>query len=114
MSKEVYENKYNAYFGFAKKKRSIYVGMKLEEMIKEHKIALVIFLSECSEKSEAHLCSLIKDDSVIKTIRYEGFYDIKNALGFDLLKAIGIKDVSLANAIYNTMREEQKEKEDNK
>ena len=44
MSNEEIENKLSAYLGFAQKKRSIYVGMKLEEKLSLSKIALLVIL----------------------------------------------------------------------
>ena len=90
MSNEEIENKLSAYLGFAQKKRSIYVGMKLEEKLSLSKIALLVILPECSEKNEEKLLHIAPQDKVFHSIRY----------------TFGVKDVSLAKAIYETMKKE--------
>lgn len=109
MSKEEIEKKLSAYLGFAEKKRSVYVGMKLEEMLSLNKIALLVILKECSDKNEEKLLAIAPKDKVFHHIRYEGSFDCKSCLGFEKLKAFGVKDVSLAKAIYETMQKEYEE-----
>ncbi len=109
MSKEETEKKLSAYLGFAEKKRSVFVGMKLEEMLSQNKIALLVVLKECSPKNEEKLLSVAPQDKVFRHIRYEGSFDCKTCLGFDKLKAFGVKDVSLSKAIYETMQKELEE-----
>ncbi len=111
LNKEEVAKKLSAYFGFAQNKRSIYVGMKLDEMLSLHKISLLVILPECSSKNEEKLLRL-NDDKDFHHIRYEGSFDVKLCLGYEKLKAVGIKDASLAKAIYETMCDEIKEKED--
>ena len=106
MSNEEIENKLSAYLGFAQKKRSIYVGMKLEEKLSLSKIALLVILPECSEKIEEKLLHIAPQDKVFHSIRYTGSFNLKTCLGYDKLKAFGVKDVSLAKAIYETMKKE--------
>ncbi len=106
MSEEEISNKLSAYLGFAKKKKSIYVGMKLEEMLSLSKIALLVILPECSTKNEEKLLRIAPTDKLFQSIRYQGSFDVKACLGFDKLKAFGVKDVSLAKAIYETMKRE--------
>ncbi len=106
MSNEEISNKLSAYLGFAKKKKSIYVGMKLEEMLSLSKIALLVILPECSQKNEEKLLRIASQDKIFHSIRYQGSFDVKTCLGFEKLKAFGIKDVSLAKAVYETMKDE--------
>lgn len=100
---ETMEKKLTAYFGFAMRKRATVVGLKLEEMLMKNKVSLLIILDSCSTKNEEKLLRLISDKSSCKHIRYRGTFDVKGILGYENLNAVGIKDVSLAAAIYDVM-----------
>lgn len=113
MSNEERDQKLNAYFGFVRRKRCAYVGEKLQEMLSKHKINLLLLLPSCSEKNEAKLKAIDKDNPSLTVYRYEGTYDVKGALNYALLNAVGIADENLSKAILKVLQEE-KEPDDNK
>ncbi len=102
MTLEEKKNKLDAYFGFALRKRSVYVGMKLEEALASKRVSLLLILPECSEKNEEKLRLHASDNPDILILRVDADYDVKSTLGFETLKACGIKDRHLSRAIYDT------------
>ncbi|MFA6861837.1 MAG: hypothetical protein WCR56_05645 [Bacilli bacterium] len=100
-------NKLNSYFGFARKKHSLFAGMELEERLSRQKISLLIILPSCSDKNKDKLINRDADDPELKVLNYQGTYDIALASGFKLLKAIGVGDVNLAHAIYEVLSQEE-------
>jgi ribosomal protein L30E len=100
--------KLDSYFGFALRKRAIYVGMKMEEMLARKRLDFVLVLPSCSEKKELDLSHYKKDNPNLVIYRYEGTsYDVKSVLGFELLNAVGIKDPHLSKAIQSILMEDK-------
>lgn len=99
----------DSYFGFAQRKGSLFAGVRLEEKLEREKISLLIFLPNCPEKVYRHLEELadLNPESVI--LDYTGSYDVAFASGFEKVNAVGISDVHLAEAIYDTLLSEKKD-----
>jgi hypothetical protein len=102
MTSEEKTNKLTAYFGFALRKKSIFVGMKLEEALARKRVALLLILPECSKKNEEKLKFHASVNPDCRVLRVDESFSVKAILGFERLKALGIKDQHLAKAIYET------------
>lgn len=99
----------DSYFGFAKRKKAIFVGMKMEEMIARKKSSFVLLLPSCSLKKEEELRHYSEKNPDLVFFRYQGSsYDIKEVLGYELLNALTITDCHLAKAIKEVLSEDMK------
>lgn len=107
MLSEATKKKLDAYFGFALKKRTTFAGMQLEDELARKRISVLIITKECSPANEEKLKRHASVNPSIKILRYEGEYDIPKALGYEKLKAIGIGDIHLGKAIYETLLNEK-------
>jgi hypothetical protein len=91
----------DSYFGFARKARSLSAGMDLEEKLSEDRIALLIILKNCSEKTGQKLQRRCSEKTAF--ILYSGTYDVTLACRFETLKAVGITDPHLATVIQTLL-----------
>lgn len=96
-----------AYFGFAKKKHALFVGMKMEEMLSRKKARYLLLLPDCTEKKAEELSHYQKDFPELNIYHYKGNFDVKGLVGYELLNALCITDDHLGNAIFDTLRQEK-------
>lgn len=93
------------YLGFTKRKRSIYVGLKMEEMLARKKACYLFLLPSCSEKKEEELSHYQDNNPDLVIYRYQGkAVDLKEMLGYELLNAFCVSDVHLAKAILDVLK----------
>ncbi|MCR4699198.1 MAG: hypothetical protein K5762_07535 [Bacilli bacterium] len=100
-------NSLDAYFGFALRKRAVYVGQKMEEMLGKKKADFLLLLPSCTEKKEAELSKYQEKNPHLVIYRYTGSYDVKAILGYELLNAVCITDPNLASAIHKVLQEDK-------
>ncbi len=100
-------NSLDAYFGFALKKRAIYVGQKMEEMLGKKKAGFLLLLPSCTAKKEEELSKYQEKNPHLVIYRYTGSYDVKAVLGYELLNAVCITDPHLASAIHKVLDEDK-------
>lgn len=100
-------NSLDAYFGFALRKRAVYVGQKMEEMLGKKKADFLLLLPSCTEKKEAELSKYQEKNPHLVIYRYTGSYDVKAILGYELLNAVCITDSNLASAIHKVLQEDK-------
>ncbi len=94
----------DSYFGFAMKKRAVFVGMKMEELLSRKRVGFLLILPSCSSKKEEELRKYKEINPDLIVFRYCGkSYDVKKTLGYELLNAVAIKDCHLAKAIKDTL-----------
>lgn len=113
METRLEENRLKAYIGFAKKKHALYVGRKLEERLTRNRISLVVFNKTCSDKNEEKRKNRFSKQEGLSFVRYNGALELEAIAGYGKLNAIGISDIHLAKAIYDTIEEENKKGEKN-
>ncbi len=101
------EQRLNSYLGFALRKKAIYVGLKMEEMIVKRKANYLILLPSCTEKKEEHFLKLKEKNSSLTIFRYQGNFEIKEILGYELLNAFVVTDDHLAKAIISTLQDDK-------
>ena len=97
------ENNLKTYLGFALKKKAVFVGVKMEELLKKKKATYLFILSSCNEKKKEELTSFQNDNPKLIIYHYLGDYNIKEVLGYEKLNAFIITDNNLASAIKNTL-----------
>ena len=100
-------NSLDAYFGFALRKKAIYVGLKMEEMLGKKKADFLLILPSCTSKKEAELSRYQEKNPHLVIYRYTGSYDVKGMLGYELLNALCITDNNLASAIHKVLQEDK-------
>ena len=100
--------KVTAYIGFAKRKKSFFVGRALEEKLLQKRILLLVFLPECSLRRKNHLLRLIDREKIIEVEESENI-DIQETCGIKKISAFGISDASLANALKEQFEISRKE-----
>ena len=100
------KRKLDTYFGFARKEKGIYAGMMLEEKLERRKVSLLIFLPSCSLKAKNQLTRLAENTDDIVLLDYQADYPVNLSCGYEMLKAVGIKDPNLSKAIYKTLSED--------
>lgn len=98
--------KLNAYFGFANKKRCLFVGIKLEEALVKNKISLLLITKSCEIKNEEKFRNLSTNKNML-VLTYKGEYDVSLASGYEKLNAVGVGDRGLAKAIYSILHEDK-------
>jgi|GEM_PF-5926149 len=108
---EATKRKLTSYFGFALRERGLYVGMKLEEKLKDHKVPYLLLLPHGPEKIHRHLEELARENPKAVVIDYQGDFDVARACGYETLDALGLKDIHLGEAIKNILDSEPEEKE---
>lgn len=109
MLSEVQIKKLDTYFGFAMKKRAIYVGLKMEEMVERKKLNYIVVLPTCSEKKFDEISSYRSKNPNLVIFRYTGDgYSIRSILGYEMLNAVGVDDINLAKAIQSLLEEDMK------
>ncbi len=110
MLSEKQKQKLDTYFGFAMKKKAVYVGLKMEEMLSRKRLEFLLILPSCTDKKAEELSHYQTINPNLVIFRYTGYgYDVKSILGYDLLNAVGIKDVHLAKAIKGLLEEDMKQ-----
>lgn len=103
------KQKLDTYFGFAMKKKAVYVGLKMEELLSRKRLDFLLVLPSCTDKKFEELSHYQSINPNLVIFRYTGSgYDVKSILGYELLNAVGIKDVHLAKAIRTLLEEDMK------
>ncbi len=109
MLSENQKKKLDTYFGFAMKKKAVYVGMKMEELLSRKRLDTLLLLPSISDKKKEELEHYKALNPNLVIFHYQGEdYDIKSILGYDLLNACGIKDAHLYKAIVDILKEDVK------
>lgn len=98
--------KLDSYFGFARKKSALFVGLSLDRKLIEGRIDLLIFNKDCPDEVKEKLISSNTNKN-LKTFTYLGDYNISLASGYEKTKAIGITDFNLAKAILQILQNDK-------
>ncbi len=99
-----------SYLGFATRKKAIFVGMKMEEMLGKKKANYLFLLPSCTPKKEQQLAKYKEKNPKLIIFRYKGAFPIQEVLGYELLNAFVLTDDNLANAILSTLKADEEMK----
>ena len=87
------------------KSKSVFVGMKLDEMLQKKKIRALIVLPSCQEK-DIQRYKQFQSQKNVKVLFYKGKQNLGLLLGHEHLKAFGIKDSHLGDALIAELEKE--------
>ncbi|MFA6830135.1 MAG: hypothetical protein WCR67_05480 [Bacilli bacterium] len=117
MLNELDYKRLDSYFGFARRKRALFVGLELDDKIIRNKVCLLLILKDCSQRSHDELLRLANDAKNVCVMEYSGNYPVPLSVGYKSLKAVGVTDPYLSKEIRQLLLKDETDvnhKEENK
>lgn len=105
------KKKLDSYFGFAKKSKSLAIGMDLDQKLKMGKVSLLVLLEEGSSRAHESLRKEAGESTEI--LSYKGDYSVSDIVGKEKLKAVGITNLSLGQGIASLLKKDMEGEDEN-